>query len=246
MIEFGCLARFFNPYENEAEFATKNNFSLMQVWYDRNGIDMRADQEDPIKLIKKHSFPTIIHALLHIDEFNEHVPKLVEILSELNHKELIIHPFCKNEEITSGTMDKLSAAVGYALYTLKSAGITLYMENNSKKTPIFTTVEEIRLILDRYPELEFLLDVAHIDDYAHLEEMVRIRKPKILHVADRHLEVVHEHLPIGQGNIDFDYVFGKVLSDFDGKIIFEIVNEDQDIVRARDKIRSILCRISHL
>ena len=63
----------------------------------------------------------------------------------------------------------------------------------------------------------------------------------MLHVADRHLEVVHEHLPIGEGNIDFDYVFGNILSDFDGKIILEVVNENQDIICSRDKLKNILC-----
>ncbi|SHH89655.1 hypothetical protein [Clostridium intestinale] len=38
MVEMGCLARFNNPYEEEVEFAKKNNFKLMQVWYDRGGI----------------------------------------------------------------------------------------------------------------------------------------------------------------------------------------------------------------
>lgn len=38
VFEIGCLARFNNPYEEEVEFATKNNFKLIQVWYDKDGI----------------------------------------------------------------------------------------------------------------------------------------------------------------------------------------------------------------
>ncbi len=31
MFEIGCLARFNNPYEEEVEFAIKNNLKIMQV-----------------------------------------------------------------------------------------------------------------------------------------------------------------------------------------------------------------------
>lgn len=34
------------------------------------------------------------------------------------------------------------------------------------------------------PQVEFLLDITHIDDYHRLEELVRIKKPKILHITD--------------------------------------------------------------
>lgn len=35
-MQIGCLARYFNPYEAEVEFARNNNFQFMQIWYDRN------------------------------------------------------------------------------------------------------------------------------------------------------------------------------------------------------------------
>lgn len=238
MMEIGCLARNFNMYSEEVDFAKKNNFKFMQIWYDRNGISLNKD-ENPVEEIKKHNFPSIIHAVLDINEFEEHVPKLIEILKYLEHKELIIHPICESEEITENSIHKLSEKVKYALEALHSENITVYLENNSRLDPIFNKTSEIEIKFNNNPKLEFILDVAHIDDYEHLKEMIKIKKPKVLHIADRHLENIHEHLPIGQGNIDYEFIFNTILNDFNGKAILEIIQSSEDIINSRIKIEEL-------
>jgi len=89
-------------------------------------------------------------------------------------------------------------------------------------------------------DVELLLDIAHMDSYEHLKEIVRIKKPGILHIADKHFNVVHEHLPVGKGEIDFQMLFKEILNDFDGKIIFEVVDEDEEIIRSKEIIESII------
>ncbi len=37
-MQIGCSARYFNAFGEEVEFAKKNNFQFMQIWYDRDGI----------------------------------------------------------------------------------------------------------------------------------------------------------------------------------------------------------------
>jgi sugar phosphate isomerase/epimerase len=239
-MQIGCLARYFNPYEEEVVFAKNNNFEFMQIWYDRNGISLKKDL-NPIEIIKKCNFPTIIHAVLDINEFEEHVPKLTAILKYLGHNELIIHPICESEEINPKTIYKLSEEVGFALKELEKENITLYLENNSRLDPIFNEANEIEIIFSANPKLQFLLDVAHIDNYEHLKAMIKIKMPKILHIADRDLKKVHEHLPIGQGNIDYKYIFTNVLNGFEGKIILEIVQNSKDIINSRAKIEEY-CR----
>ena len=234
-MKIGCLARYFNPYEEEVEFARNNDFQFMQIWYDRNGIALKKDL-NPIEVIKKYDFPTIIHAVLDINEFEEHVPKLIEILKYLGHSELIIHPICENEEISVQTIYKLSTKVKFALEKLLKENITLYLENNSRLDPIFNDSKEIALMFQENPSLEFILDIAHIDDYEHLESMVKIKMPGILHIADRHLEVIHEHLPIGQGNIDYKHIFTNILKGFHGKAILEIIQSPSDILNSKAKI----------
>lgn len=198
--------------------------------------------EERIEIVKYYDFPAIIHAVLDINEFEKHIPKLVEILKYLGHDELIIHPICESEEITPKTIYKLSYKVRIALYELEKESITLYLENNSRIDPIFNELNDIEIMFQQNPKLEFLLDVAHIDNYEHFESMIKIKAPKILHIADRHLEIAHEHLPIGQGNIDYKHVFTNILNKFDGKIVLEIVQSLEDIIDSRNKIEKY-CKI---
>jgi sugar phosphate isomerase/epimerase len=240
MVKIGCSARFNNLYEEEVDFAEKNNFKLMQVWYDKDGIRNHESEENRLEKIIHSGFPTIIHALLDINEIEQHTLNLVKILNRLNHKELIIHPICHSEAIGENTIYKLSNIIQRTLELLNNNGITLYLENNSKLDPIFSTSEEIEIIFTNNPDLEFLVDIAHIYSYEHLEEMVSIKTPKILHIADKHFNIIHEHLPIGYGEINFKYIFDKVLCKYDGKIILEIVKENSDIIKSKDIIVSLL------
>ncbi|MBZ9623824.1 sugar phosphate isomerase/epimerase [Clostridium sp. FP2] len=86
------------------------------------------------------------------------------------------------------------------------------------------------------PTLQFLLDIAHIDSYEHHKSMITVKMPKILYIADRHLEVIHEHIPIGQGNIDFKYIFTNILKDFHGKVVLEIVQSSIDMISSKARI----------
>lgn len=234
-MQIGCLARYFNPYVEEVKFAQDNNFKFMQIWYDRHGLSLKKDL-NPIEIIKKCDFPTIIHAVLDVNELEEHVPKLLAITNYLGHDELIIHPICRSEEITPQTIYKLSDKVRFAIDELGKENITLYLENNSRLSPIFNTANEIEIMFKQNPNLQFLLDIAHIDNYEHLKSMITLKISKILHIADRHLEVIHEHLPIGQGNIDYKYIFTNILNEFDGKVILEIIQSSRDLISSKAKI----------
>ena len=239
MVRIGCLARFNNPYKDEVKFAKENSFEIMQVWYDREGIRKHDRDEDIIEKIISYDFPTIIHAVLDINEIEEHVLKLIIILDILKHKELIIHPVCHSEEINENTIQKLSDIIKKVLPVLKDKEITLYLENNSKLDPIFSSSSEVELMFKQNPELEFLLDIAHIYDYEHLKEIVNIRMPKKLHLTDSHFDVIHEHIPLGTGDIDFKYVFKDILNKFDGDIIIELL-EDEDVIDAKRIIENCL------
>jgi len=240
MIRFGCLARYFNDYRDEVQFAKDNGFSFMQIWYDNKGLNQKAIAE-LLPVILDEGFPAIIHALLDINEIPDHIIILKEHLIKLGHNQLVIHPVCKSEPITVKTIYKLADIMQKVVTELKPCGITAFIENNSKLDPIFTSSEELKIMFSCVPELEFLLDVAHMDNIEHLKELVSVKMPQILHIADRRLEEVHEHLPIGKGNIDFTKVFRNVLTDFNGKIVFEIIQSDEDIIAAKKYFEDLLC-----
>lgn len=240
MIQIGCCARYFNKYEDEVKFAIENGVDFMQLWYDKDGLGLHKNNGPKAKIIKEHGFPTIIHAVLDINEIEEHIPVLLEHIKFLGHKNLIIHPICMSEEITDETIYKLSDKISYALTHLRKHNITLYLENNSLKNPIFTSKRELEIMFSKNNDLELLLDIAHIQSYEHLCDLMAVKYPKILHVADKHFDVMHEHLPIGQGELDYNHIFNNIIKDFDGKIVVEVVDSDKDIVDAMEYINTII------
>ncbi len=239
MIKYGSLARFFNDYSSEVEFSKKNNFSFMQLWYDNKGLYVNKNRNEDVEVIKKFEFPTIIHAVLDINDFRIHIPMLKDILNKLGHKELIIHPICESEAITKESNKKLSKEISYALDYLGKE-IAVYLENNSKLDPIFQKAEEIEYVFSENPQAEFLIDIAHMDSYEHLKTLVNIKYPKILHLTDKRFSEIHEHLPVGQGEIDFEKVFKEILKDFEGRIIFEVYQSDEAIINSKEIIERII------
>ena len=240
MIEFGRSIRWYNNYENEVAFSKENGFDFLQLWYKQGIILLDEVSEPREEHIKRNGFPVIIHALFDINEYEEYLPRLIEILKYLEHNEVIIHPVCESEEIESKTIYKLCEKIAFASNELAKNGVKLVLENNSRLDPIHYESNEIELMFSKNPDVEFLLDVAHIDNYQHLKELVRIKAPKILHVADKHFDIIHEHLPIGKGELDYAMIFNDVLKDFDGKIIFEILDDDYEIIHSKKIIEEIV------
>lgn len=240
MIQYGRSIRWYNNYAKEVNLSKENSFDFMQIWFKQGEILLDKIENPKEKTIKELGFPIIFHALLDINEFEENTPKLVELLNYLSYKELIVHPICISEEINKDTIYRLSERVSILSKQL-GPDIKLFIENNSKIDPINYTIEDIKLLYTENPNVELLLDLAHIDDYEHLEKIVNLKKPKMLHIADKRFGVEHEHLPIGNGNIDFEYIFNEVLYDFDGKIIFEVVEDDDNkIIESKNIIENIL------
>ena len=237
MNEYGCLAHFDHFLFDDIGFAKKNGFSFLQIWYDKNGISLKKES-DPLESLLKIEFPTVIHAVLDINDFDEHVPKLKTIMDKLGHKEIIIHPVCKTEIIENETIEKLNGKIKFALEVLSNKKI--FLESNSKIDPIFNTVEDIKYIFVNNPNLEFILDIAHIDNLVHLTEMISIKKPGYFHLADKRLNVIHEHLPVGEGNIDFDKIFSEIIIWNGLKIIFEIVQGENELVKSKTIIEKII------
>jgi sugar phosphate isomerase/epimerase len=238
-IQFGCLARYFNLYEEEILFASKHGFDFMQMWYDNKGFWINNQRNESAKNISNNDFPAIIHAVLDINDFEEHISKIDTILNELKHKELIIHPVCKSEPYTENTIKKLNEKIQFTLDFFQNR-VTVFLENNSKIDPIFHSVEEVQYIFENNRDLKFLLDIAHIPNYEYLEEIIKIKMPEILHISDKRFDVIHEHLPISEGEIDFEKVFSTYLANFEGKIIFEVFESDAKIVDSYQKIKSIV------
>ncbi len=238
-MEYGRSIRWFNNYQDEIEFSKSNKFDFMQIWFAKGELVLDKVLCPKEKYILDCKFPAIIHAVYDINDYDKYNNELIRILKYLNHKEVIIHPVCEEHPVDSETINILAENIYKTNQLLKKDNIKLYIENNSVIDKINYTPSDLKIVFDRNPDVELLLDIAHIDNYNHLQEIINVKFPKCLHIADKRFNVEHEHIPIGQGELNFELIFQNYLKGYDGKIIFEVVNTDEEIIKSKDIIQKI-------
>lgn len=241
MIEFGRNIRWETPYEYEVELSQKIGCSFMQVWFYKGEILINSSGRNKIDLVKQVGYPIILHAVIDLVGFEEEVSSVFEILNDLDLKELIIHPTCKIKPIEEKSIYKLRDVINRASKLLTKNDIELFIENNCRINPINYSADDVRILFDSNDDIELLIDIAHVDSYEHLEELRNIKYPKILHLADKHFDVDHEHLPIGEGDLNFNMIFKDILTNFEGKIVLEVDQNDKVITESTRRIKEILC-----
>ncbi|MEG0307251.1 MAG: TIM barrel protein [Clostridium sp.] len=239
MIEYGRSIRWFNDYKEEVEFSQLNKFDFMQIWFVKGELILDKVLAPKAEYVLNSKVPVIIHAVYDIDDYDKYNSELIRILKFLKHKEVIIHPVCESIPVTKETIYILADNIYKTNQLLKAEGIKLYIENNSIIDKINHTPDDLKIVFDRNPDVELLLDIAHIDDYEHLQRIIEVKFPKCIHIADKHFSVEHEHLSIGQGELDFELIFQNYLKEYDGKIIFEVVDTDEEIIKSQTTIQSI-------
>lgn len=229
MISIGRGIRVQNKYTDEVDFCVKHGFQFMQVWF-RNG-EILIDADEPKEAyIKNIGFPVILHAVFDPIDFELYGDRLLEITEYIGNSDVIIHPVCKKSPVDENTEYQLAKQVKLFSQKAKARGITWYLENNSVIDEFHYSKQDLHVVYDSDDYVEQLLDVAHIDNYEHLAEIVSVRFPKCLHVAGKHFDVPHEHLPLTQGDIDYTLIFQKYLNGYDGRIILEVNSSDEDIL----------------
>lgn len=240
MIEYGRSIRWFNDYSDEVKFSRKNNFDFMQIWFMKGQLLLDKVGSPKEEYVLNSNFPVIVHAVYDIDDFDKYNHELLRILKVLNHKEVIIHPVCESRPVEDDTIYLLADNIYKTNELLKENNIRLYIENNSVIDTINYKPSDLKIVFDKNPHVELLLDLAHIDDYNHLEKILEVKFPKCIHIADKRFTVDHEHLAIGHGEIDFELIFNKYLKDYNGKIIFEVIADDEEIVKSKNIIKGII------
>lgn len=240
MVEYGRSIRWFNNYRDEVEFSEANGFDFMQIWFLKGDLILDKVLSPREQYVLNSRFPVIIHAVYDIYDYDKYNSELIRILKFLRHEEVIIHPICKNITPNPETIYLIADNIYKTNYMLKKNNIKLYIENNSMIDRINYTPDDLKVMFDRNPDVELLLDIAHIDDYEHLAKVLEVKFPKCLHIADKRFSVDHEHLPIGEGELDFELIFQKYLKGYGGKVIFEVVGTDEKIIKSKSIIRNIL------
>lgn len=236
------------PFDEEIDFSVDNNFDVVQLWYKRGHIDA-IYVDDVIESINKCKIQTILHGAFDINDFDDYSNDFIDTLLKLNHKEVIIHPMIKTMDVNEKTDKLLVKKLLKLCNKLDKLNIRVYIENNHFHMQTFYTIDQWKYFWERAPKnTEFLLDIVHVlyhDDYEYMKELVKVKFPKALHIADTKKGRVnnkHLHIPIGDGIIDFKKVF-KILKGFDGIIILEIKSLDYKIIDSRNRIVEYLKNI---
>jgi sugar phosphate isomerase/epimerase len=241
MIRFGRSLRWTNDYDFEVNFSKKIGIDFHQIWYSPStGISANGLLEPKEKDIAKKKFPAIIHALLDISEFNtiniQHISEITEIIG-IN--EIIIHPICRKNVISDDTVKELSEKLNFMNRLVQKFNHTLFIENNAKMDPINYLVNDLKYIFEKNEALEFLLDIAHIDDYNHLYELINVKMPKKIHVSDKRFCFAHEHLSLGKGDLNLTLIFNFLKDkNFSGDIIMEMIDTDEQIEHSLNIIKN--------
>lgn len=240
MISLGRGIRWYNDYQSEVEFSKKYGFDFMQVWFKDGVIQINSLPEPREKFIKKIGYPIILHAVFTLEGFDRYGERLLDIVEYLEHSEVIVHPVCRKADMHINLTEVLIEKVYHITEKAKEKGIIIYLENNSVIDGMHYTKEDVQALYLKCTHTEQLLDVAHMDNYEQMEQIVEVKFPKCLHVAGKHFDIKHEHLPLSQGDIDYKLVFQKYLRDYDGRIILEVDGTDEEIIESRDIILEAL------
>lgn len=236
MISVGRGIRWYNNYQDEVNFCIENHFDFMQLWFKNGEILINNIPEPKEEYIKRVSFPIIIHAVFDPEDFEVYGDRLLDIVDYLGLHEVIVHPVSEKSLADSNTEHRLAKQVKIFSKKARSKGIIWYLENNSIVDVFHYKKSDLKIVYEIDTYVEQLLDIAHIDNYQHLEEIISVKFPKCLHVAGKHFDVPHEHLPLTQGDIDYKLVFQKYLNGYDGRIVLEIDGTDEEQIMSKQII----------
>lgn len=245
MIRIGRGIRWYNDFQQEVAFSQENGFEFMQIWFKDGRLLITGAEGQAEKAVRECGFPIILHAVFDPSDFDLYGGELLKLLERLGHSEVIIHPVCKKEPITADTENRLARKVREFSRDARDKGIVFYLENNSMIDGFHCTAQELKTVFAGDDYVEQLLDVAHVQSYAHLEQIINVKYPKCLHVAGKHFSVPHEHLSLTQGDIDYAFVFKRYLRDFCGRIILEVDGPDDEIIASRRIVEEAVLHCHH-
>lgn len=233
MVQLGRALRYTAPYEDEVTLAREEGFSFFQLWYYQGALSIATMEEPRAEKVREAGFPVILHAVFDMHEYRLRGEALMELVDFFGHREVIVHPVCKRQPITPETVHQLAEELQPLRRMCQRRGVRLHLENNSVIDGFFNTVEELRVVFDTNPDIGLLLDLAHVNDMRHLREILSMRPPSCIHIADQHFSVPHEHLTLGEGELDFELIFSELIPGYVGRVIMEAVDNPAAIRRSK-------------
>ena len=189
MISIGRGIRWYNNYQCEVDFCIKHGFDFMQIWFKDGDICINDIPNPKEQYIKRIGFPVILHAVFTPDDFVKYGDRLLEVVEYLDMNKVIVHPVCDKANVPHNIKHLLTENVKSFSKKAAAKNIIWYLENNSIIDLFHCTSDDIQAIFNADNYVEQLLDVAHVDNYQHLKQIIDVKYPKCLHVAGKHFNV---------------------------------------------------------
>jgi sugar phosphate isomerase/epimerase len=261
MMKFGAMNFPVRPILEEIEQIGEAEFDFVEITMDppeaspRKLLAQRKEIRDLLDLygmdVVGHLPTFVLTADLYESLRKASVDEMVAALhagAELGMKKMVIHPgFITGlgKYISDVARTYAMESVETILKASRGLGVTLCIENMIPQAGAFVKPQEFQDIFERFPDLRFVLDIAHanigegrnrsfdfIQRFAYRTEHV--------HASDNYGKE-DNHLPIGAGLIDFEKIFRKLkAARYDGTLTLEVFSRDRDYLRiSRDKLRAL-------
>lgn len=265
VIRFGLLTNPRNEVLGEIKLIEKLGFDYVELGIELPGGAAEILLREKIKilnLLKNFKHPTIAHTAWWIDfgsgyeyirqAWIEEAKRSIDTSKSLGIKLINFHFYSiglvesyksHHKFILETLVKSLKEIVSYA----SSKGITVMYENSPTKKSI-VGIKEYKFILDKTRKLKVHLDIAH----AFVENGMEGIKDYIFTFKDR-IEHMHihdnsgegdEHLPLGDGRIDFEQV-AKWLKkiNYNKTMTFEVFTSKEDAKDSMLRFKKILSSI---
>jgi len=258
MPKFGHLL---NPYEDtlkQIEFFGRSEFDFVEFSAEEPMVtpELISNNKQKIcKAMEKYNLFATVHGPLNSEmgssypeirtswmQFNK---KFIKSFSNLHVKKFLFHIRFQmageeNKNLEKIFLDNYASSFNQLVSFSKKYGIKIVIENFNRFG--FKDAENIKHILDNAKDLGFCLDFGHAfvrGGMRNIETFFKLLGNRIEHV---HMHDNHgsfdEHLPIGEGKINYPHVV-KMLKriGYDGTITFEVFTSKEDAVNSREKIK---------
>ncbi|MBL0714061.1 MAG: sugar phosphate isomerase/epimerase [Desulfosarcina sp.] len=266
---FGAMNFPIRPVLEEIETFSALGFDYLELAMDppaAHHAQLQAQRGAILDSLAQHQMGLVCHlpTFIHTADLTESIRRAsreellasIEVAAGLGARKAVIHP----SYIGGMGRNVPELSQRYARESLRAAlacadrlNIKLCLENLFPRLTPFGDVAHWEQLFAQYPQLGMTLDVGH----AHIGPggMNRIltyiqtfrSRIKHLHISDN-LGRRDDHLPIGEGKIDFEAVVRALRQiGYAGGFTLEIFSDDRaDLARSRDRLAAMLACLSVL
>lgn len=263
----GMNGRFFpsnwRPALDEIAFAGAHGFQAIQFGGRETGLDeagLGASFSKVAERLKETNITAVMEIVVRLSKdgvtelglspmevLQANLPAITELPCQSVHWHLVHTESMTTQELVAMESTlipqfeqgvKLAAAHGFRFG---------FEHNEIHLHSFFNEPERCHYMLDAVPGLHFVWDFNHTP-LEHLEQYKSlIPRMSMLHISDTPLPETNHHLPLGQGNINFDEYFHALhVGGFSGAAILEIGGLPKSGGYGRDSDSALIASLSRL